>query len=209
MSDDIVSIPAGDAAPALVSCGFFTSNYRPLAQRLSGELGPQNPHHFFSMDKGQASWFDIVGWKPRVIQRALDLYPRSAIAFLDMDSQVRGSLAPLADINADVSARAKTRISSLPWRSRRKCILVVSARVMVFKPNDRVRKFLADWHDAMADSSYRKKDGAELALGMVLMSSPGLTFTPIDPVFAGLEIGTAPANAVLTHISESEKTGRS
>lgn len=78
---------------------------------------------------------------------------------------------------------------------------------MVFKPNQRVRKFLADWRDELRTASYYQ-GGCEMALRFVMMRSTGLGFSPMDPRYSGLEIDKATSDAVVVHDSATRHGGR-
>jgi hypothetical protein len=207
MSGDIVNVGGGAPAP-YVAVGFFTPNYRPLAEALSKDLtATGNPHHLIARDKGSATWRNVVHWKPSIVLEAMDMYPQSSIILLDADCSVRGSLAPTLDFTGDISARAKLRLSNHVWPFRKKTILHISSRSMVFKPNERVRRFLADWRDELRTATYYQ-GGCEMAMRFVIMRSTGLAFCPMDPKYSGLEVDTATSDAVVVHASESRHAGR-
>lgn len=203
---DIVSV--GGEAPPYVVVGFFTPNYRPLAENLAKDLAETgNPHHLIAREKGSATWRNVVHWKPEIVLEAMDMYPKSSIILLDADSSVRGSLEPALDFTGDISARSKLRLTNHIWPFRQKTVLHISSRSMVFRPNERVRKFLADWRDELATAPYRQ-GGCEMAMRFVIMRSVGLAFCPMDPRYSGLEVDQAPADAVVVHSSASRVSGR-
>jgi len=207
MSGDLVGVDDKASVP-LVAVGFFTPNYRPLAETLAKDLADtQNPYHLIAREKGAATWRNVVHWKPEIVLQAMDLYPRSSILFLDVDCSVRGSLLPTLDFTGDISARPKLRLTHHVWPFRQKTVLQISSRSMVFKPNERVRKFLADWRDELRTAPYYQ-GGCEMALRFVIMRSTGLAFCPMDPKYAGLETDKAPADAVVVHSSHSRHAGR-
>lgn len=207
MNGDIVGVDGRTSKPYVV-VGFFTPNYRPLAENLAKDLAAtQNPYHLIARDKGTATWRNVVHWKPEIILEAMDLYPDSAIIFLDVDSSVRGSLEPTLDFAGDISARSKLRLTNHVWPFRKKTLLQISSRSMVFKPNQRVRKFLADWRDELRTASYYQ-GGCEMALRFVMMRSTGLGFSPMDPKYSGLEIDKATSDAVVVHDSATRHLGR-
>ncbi|WP_072396149.1 hypothetical protein [Hyphomicrobium sp. CS1GBMeth3] len=203
---DIVSVDGG--TPPYVVVGFFTPNYRPLAQNLARDLAETgNPYHLIAREKGSATWRNVVHWKPEIVLEAMDLYPQSSIILLDADSSVRGSLAPALDFTGDISARAKLRLTNHIWPFRQKTVLHISSRSMVFRPNERVRKFLADWRDELRTAPYHQ-GGCEMAMRFVIMRSIGLAFCPMDPRYSGLEVDQAPGDAVVVHSSASRTAGR-
>lgn len=206
MSQDIVSVRS--ATEPYVTVAFFTPNYQTLAEKLAKDLErTQNPHHLIARDKGVATWRNVVHWKPEIVLQAMDLYPKSHIILLDADSSVRGSLEPATDFIGDISARPKLRLTNHIWPFRKKTVLHISSRSMVFKPNARVRRFLADWRDELRTASYYQ-GGCEMALRFVIMRSVGLAFTPMDSRFSGLESDKASPDAVVVHSSHSRRAGR-
>ncbi|MDQ8698485.1 hypothetical protein [Hyphomicrobium sp. LHD-15] len=207
MLGDIVNTADVTPLPYVV-VGFFTPNYRPLADRLSAELTKtQNPHHLIAREKGSSTWRDIVHMKPGVVLEAMDRYPTSSIILLDADSSVRGSLAPMLDFVGDISARSKLRLTNHVWPFRQKTVLHISSRSMVFKPNARVRKFLEDWQTELRTASYHQ-GGCEMAMRFVIMRSTGLAFCPMNPDYSGMEVDQASDSAIVVHSSESRVAGR-
>ncbi|MCC7252729.1 hypothetical protein [Hyphomicrobium sp.] len=207
MLGDIVSVNGGTSPPYVV-VGFFTPNYRPLAENLSKDLvETQNPHHLIARDKGDSTWRNVVHWKPDIVLEAMDLYPESNIILLDVDCSVRGSLLPALDFPGDISARSKLRLTNHVWPLRQKTVLHISSRSMVFRQNARVRKFLADWRDELRTATYYQ-GGCEMAMRFVIMRSTGLAFCPMDPKYSGLEVDQATADAIVVHSSASRHAGR-
>lgn len=207
MSEDILDVDSA-TAESYVVVGFFTPNYRPLAENLAKDLAhTKNPYHLIARDKGEATWRNVVHWKPEIVLQAMDLYPKSNIILLDVDSSVRGSLSPAIDFSGDVSARPKLRLTNHIWPFRKKTVLQISSRSMVFKPNERVRTFLGDWRDELRTATYHQ-GGCEMALRFVIARSVGLAFTPMDLRYCGLETDKAPPDAVVVHSSHSRHAGR-
>jgi hypothetical protein len=207
MLGDIVDTMGISPLPYVV-VGFFTPNYRPLAERLAADLTQtRNPHHLIARDKGTSTWRDVVHMKPGVVLEAMDHYPTSSIILLDVDSSVRGSLAPMLDFVGDISARSKLRLTNSIWPFRQKTVLHISSRSMVLKPNARVRKFLEDWQHELRTAPYYQ-GGCEMAMRVVIMRSTGLAFCPMDPDYSGMEVDQASENAIVVHSSASAVTGR-
>lgn len=205
MGEDIIQI--GGERPPFVVCGFFTPDYRPLAERLASELGSTNPHHLFAKDRGSLSWRNVVQLKPDIVLEAMDTYPNTPIIFLDVDAHVLGSLEPMIDFSGDISARAKMRLVGLPM-CRKQTVLHISTRSMALKPSERTRNFLQEWKKEIREADYQQ-GGCETAMRLVLMRSVGLAFCPIDPRYAGIEADKAPSDAIVVHASASRVNGRS
>lgn len=207
MSGDIVNLGMDGLRPYVVT-GFFTPNYRPLAESLAKDLSATgNPHHLVARDKGDATWKNVVHWKPGIVLEVMDRYPEASIVLLDVDCSVRGPLASMLDFPGHISARSKLRLTNHVWPFRQKTILHISSRSMVFRPEPRVRQFLADWRDELRTASYYQ-GGCEMALRFVIMRSVGLAFCPMDPRYSGLEVDQARADAVIVHSSASRHAGR-
>lgn len=207
MSGDIINVGETGPAPYVVT-GFFTPNYRPLAESLAKDLAATgNPHHLLAREKGSATWRNVVHWKPEIVLEVMDLYPDRSVILMDVDCSVRGPLAPMLDFNGDISARAKLRLTSHIWPFRKKTVLHISSRSMVFRQNDRVRKFLADWRDELRTATYYQ-GGCEMAMRFVIMRSTGLAFCPMDAKYSGLEVDAASEEAIVVHSSESRHAGR-
>lgn len=187
-----------------VICGFFTQDYRPLAANLASTIKPTEPFHFFFREKRNATWREIVRWKPDIVAHAMRLYPSCSIILLDVDCLVRGELRPMIDFAGDISAYPTLRFTRHPWPLRRRTILHISSRTMVFKPTDRTRAFLDTWREECMDrDGLYRRSGCELALRMALMRATGLAFCPMDVRYSGREVGKAPADAVIVHSSAS------
>jgi hypothetical protein len=198
---DIIS----EQAPGnYVVCGFFTGDYRPLAEQLASNLGTRHPHHLFFREKRDATWRDIVRWKPDIVLQAMGIYPSADIVLLDVDCSVRGSLEPMLDFEGDVSAYPTLRLAR-PWLSiRKRTILHITSRSMVFKPNARVKKFVAAWREECKDPhGLYRQSGCEMAMRFALLRSVGLAFCPMDVRYSGRELAKAPADAVIVHDSAS------
>jgi hypothetical protein len=187
-----------------VICGFFTQDYRPLAEQLASTIKSPEPFHFFFREKRDASWRDIVRWKPDIIAHAMHLYPNCSIILLDVDCIVRGELRPMTDFAGDISAYPTLRFTRHPWPLRRRTILHISSRTMVFKPTARTKAFLEAWRQECKDpEGLYRKSGCELALRVALMRATGLAFCPMDARYSGREVDKAPADAVIVHSSAS------
>ncbi len=196
---DIIS----DVRPSdLVVCGFFTPDYRQLAADLAGDIAPFHPFHFFAVRKEDASWVDIVQRKPRIVLQAMDLYPSATVVFLDVDCSVRGPISAMIDIPGDVSAFVKLRQIRRFFYSREQTLMHVGSRSMVFKPNDRARKFLVDWDTEIKTAKYTQ-GGCERALRIALFRANYLAFSPMDERYFGKEVTVASDDDVIVHDSAS------
>jgi hypothetical protein len=186
-----------------VVCGFFTADYRPLAERLAKELRPSHPYHFFFREKGQTPWHEIVRWKPDIVLEAMNLYPGTSAILLDMDCSVLGSLDPMLDFTGDVSAYPLVR-AKRPWPLRKLFHVHVSSRCMVFKPTERTKAFLEAWREECKDKQgVYTRTGDEMAMLVALLGTTGLSFCPMDVRYSGRQGGKIPPGAVVIHASYS------
>lgn len=190
-------------------CGFFTSDYRPLTERLAYELDPSIPYHFFYREKGKASWREIVRWKPDVVLRAMELYPDKQIILLDVDCSVRGPIASMTHFNGDVSGYPSHVFKSRPWPLRGRFKLHISSRSLALKPTDRTKTFLATWRDECRDPTGKyRRSGCEMAMLTALTKTTGLAFCPMDIRFSGRETNSTLPDAVITHSSASQGSNK-
>ena len=198
---DIVSV---STKSDFVICGFFTPDYRPLASVLADSLASLHPFHLFAVPKDGLQRRDILHMKPQIILRAMELYPQAAVVFLDIDCTVRGPIDEIANFPGDVSAYVKLRkvLQMFPFLKR--TTIAISSRSMVFKPNERVRRFLRDWHSSMTEGPYVSAVD-ETALTNVLLTSHYVSFSPMDRRFSGREIDKATDMDVVVHESASRK----
>lgn len=197
-STDIIS----DIQPSdLVICGFFTPDYRHLAASLAEDVAPYHPFHFFSVSK-EGTWVNVVQRKPSIVLQAMDLYPSATIVLLDVDCSVRGPIDAMTDIPGDVSAYVKLKQTRRFLSPREQTLVHVSSRSMVFKPNDRARRLLTDWHTEIKTAHY-PQGGCERALRMTLFRAAYLAFSPMDERFSGREITVASDSDLIVHDSAS------
>ena len=80
--------------------GWFTPDYRGLAERFAGNLNRfAIPHHLFAKPIGS-------GWdtsrKPSVILEAMDLYPGKTIILMDVDCIVDGDIRPVLNFQQQI-----------------------------------------------------------------------------------------------------------
>ena len=196
---DIVSdVMASD----LVVCGFFTPDYRQLAAALADDLAPYHAFHLFAVSKDNDSWVSVVQRKPKIVLQAMELYPKTTIVLLDVDCSVRGPIDAMTDVPGDVSAYVKLKQIRRLLSPREQTLVHVSSRSMVFKPNERARKFLSDWDTEIRTAKYHQ-GGCERALRMTLFRATYLAFSPMDERYSGREITVASDEDVIVHDSAS------
>jgi hypothetical protein len=183
--------------------GWFTPDYRPLAAKLAASLDAHGaPYHLFAKEKVHGGW--DVRRKPSIVLDAMAAYPDKTLILMDVDSVVSGDLTPATQIQGDLAVSVKARQS--PWQ--RGVILTLGSRVVVFRPTPGARAFVEEWmrhcEQAKVGSS------AEVGMAWAYVLRPDISYTHLDPRYAGREIGTSRDldNVVVWHDSEHEKGRR-
>jgi hypothetical protein len=182
--------------------GWFTPNYRPLAQRFAADLEQHGTPFRLFAKPALGTW--STSRKPSVVIEAMDLYPGKTIVLADVDCIIQGDVAPVADVAGDVGicVIAKNVVKGetiRPWLS-----VETSSRVVVFKPTDGARTFAQRWA-AEIERSSTKHD--EHALSWAYLRSQDVRFEFIDQAYSGREISIYP-DAVIAHDSAHEKQRR-
>ena len=177
-SDDI---RGGEARDWIVT-GWFTPDYRPLAEKLAAGLATHGAtHHLWARPKVSTGW--NTHNKPAVVLATMDAYPGRAIVLMDVDCIVTGDLSPVADVAGDVGLAIKAR----PGR-RSRIVLTLSSRVAVFRPTPAARTFAERWAAACA-SSCRSDD--EWSMAWTFIRHPEIGYAHLDQRYIGRELGSA------------------
>lgn len=182
--------------------GFFTPDYRPLAERFSANLWTRGvSHHLYAVCHDD--WQRAILQKPGILLRAMNEYPDRMIALMDVDCQVRGDIGPWV--------KAQTTDVTLPARirqgSRRHGKVLFSSRVMVVAPTKPARRLVSNWKalclTAKAPLLGRLCDERELVGAMSSEHGASISFSSDD--YAGLDVRNAPVTAMIVHTSEHAK----
>ena len=187
--------------------GFFTPDYRALAERLTKGLDALDVrYHLFAKDKGSTPWRFVTRWKPTIVLQAMDLYPEKTIVLLDVDATVLGDISQMVNFTGDVSVHSNARMKKRPFiRSRVK--VHMSARSMVFKPTPAARKLAENWRRECDDpEGIYPKTAAETPLLIAAMRTSGLSLHAMDARWSARETSSARADAVIVHESERART---
>jgi hypothetical protein len=191
-------ITGGTVADWLVT-GWFTPDYRPLAEAFAGNLRAHGaPCHLWSKP-ALGEW--NTRRKPTVVLETMDAYPGKTVVLMDVDCVVRGDISPITHTNRDVGIVVIARNMANRTGLRHWLAMECSSRVVVFRPTDGARRFAQAW-DAQIERSAFAHD--EHSMAWAFLSSVGVGFTYIDQRFSGREVGQLP-NAVIVHDSEHEK----
>src|SRR5262245_4428789 len=110
--------------------GWFTPDYRTLAERLAFDLGRVGaPYHFFAEPFTSLTCHAMTRYKPAIVTHTWHKYPGKTIILMDVDSRVNGPIDELAKAPGDIAHWLKSRV-----RSGGHVRFRVADRIMVFHP---------------------------------------------------------------------------
>jgi hypothetical protein len=176
--------------------GWFTPDYRPLAEGFSANCVEVNaPHHLFELDS-LPDWCTHA--KPVVLRSAMQRYPGHRIILMDVDCLLRGPIHALAHSTADLSFYLNVK-----RREGERARGHASSRVMSIAPNAGVLEFLKSWDNWNAAIASK---GDEQGLLAAFGQASNLLYQPLDILYAGRELEDAPDNAVIVHQSATQDT---
>lgn len=195
-------LKGGQAGDWLVT-GWFTPNYRPLAEKFAANLTQHGaPYHLWAMPSAGA-W--NTRRKPAVVRETMDAYPGKTIVLMDVDCIVQGDIAPVADIESDVGivVIARNMMKGQKWRHwiAAEC----SSRVVVFRATDGARAFVRKWAEEIDRSEFNHDEHS--MVWAMLKSLSTTSFSYIDQRYSAREIGTLP-DAVIAHDSAHDEQRR-
>jgi hypothetical protein len=195
-------IKGGTPADWLV-CGWFTPDYRPLAEAFAARLAKHGaPYHLWAKPA-------LDGWntsrKPSVVMEALDAYPDTTVVLMDVDCIIQGDPRPVAEVAGDVGICVIARDVRARRKIRHWLAVETSSRVIVFQPTDGARRFAKRWADEIARSNAHND---EHSLSWAYLRSPDVRFDYIAQAYSGREISMCP-DAVIAHDSAHERRKRS
>jgi hypothetical protein len=191
----------GGSVGAWLVCGWFTPDYRVLAEKLAASLEEHGaPFHLFARPKPAAGW--STHQKPAVVLAAMDAYPGKTLVLMDVDCIVTGDIAPVTALSGDVGLAIKAR----PGR-RSRVVFTLSSRVVVFRPTPGARAFAERWAGACAASG-RVND--EPGMAWAFIRHPEIGYSHLDQRYIGRETGTANRieGIVIWHDSAHEDSRR-
>lgn len=184
--------------------GWFTPDYRHLAERLARQLRALGtPHHFYAVPAADGTLRQITRQKPQILLRAMGEHPGKTLVLVDVDSHVLGDISTLLPIRADVAHWMKSRAENQYRSQRGRLRFHVADRVLVFAPTAEARRFAEMWLEDCGREDIPPKGGSEWARSHTVGRAYGVTFQALPLRYAGLEIGKAGADAVIVHESET------
>lgn len=198
-SDDLKSGTIGD----WVVCGWFTPDYRTLAEKLAANLARYDAaFHLWAKQKVSPEWNALA--KPSVVLQAMDTYPGKTVILMDVDCVVCSDISPIAAFAGDVSLTIKARTVRLLRGFQKRITFKTSSRVVVFHATDGARGFVTDWERLCKTSTRGDADEANMA--WVYLSRPDIRYHLLDPRYAGDEAGNAVSDAVISHYGAHGRT---
>jgi hypothetical protein len=201
---DIVSTSEFNAGRNHVVVGWFTPDYRTLAERLADQLAAAgSPFHLYAWNKHPGGW--DTSPKPTVVLHALDRYPARTVILMDVDCSVYGDLSPLSGLPGDVGITIRARPQMRWGRPRaRQVVVLASSRVVVFQPFAGAVTFAREWQRLCVtrNPSYRGDEGAMV---WAYLNCPWVSYYQIAPEFAAQgDPGRIPG-AVIEHDSAHDR----
>ena len=184
----------GGAIDDWLICGWFTPDYRQLAEKFAANLATYGaPYHLWAKPKSERGWNT---WrKPSVVLEAMDQYPGKTVILMDVDCTVGGDMSPLARTAGDVSLTIISRSARLLWPPHKRIVVKAISRVVVFHQTEAARRFAEEWGRRCDATHY---EGDEAALRAAFLTCPGVAFSHIDRRYSGFSV----PGAVITHDSE-------
>ena len=186
-------------SPNLIVTGFFTPDYRPLAQSFCKNLSDHRvSHHIYALARITGGWEVQTRQKPNALAAAMRDYPTQTLVLMDVDCQVRGDISDLLALEPDVTLMLKRKATKLGEA------LLPGSRVIVVKPTKGGTTFVRSWKEA-CESGLKGSD--ETALFRIIEQSGG-TFSigALPQRFTGTELRDAKADAIIVHKSVHDNT---
>jgi GNAT superfamily N-acetyltransferase len=197
--DIVGAAPVGD----FVVIGWFTPNYRPLAEKFAANLAEHDiPHHLWAKPSS-GTWNTMR--KPAIVLEAMDAYPGKTVVLMDVDCVVRGDITPVIQTAADLAVTVMARNIRRGGKWRHRVAAECSSRVIVFRPTSGARAFAVRWVEQIERNAFPHDEHA--MMWTLLASIPTTTFSYIDPRYSGRNIGQV-QDAVIEHDSAHEEQRR-
>jgi hypothetical protein len=176
--------------------GWFTPDYRPLAERFAANLEAHGaPFHLFARPKLEPGW--STRQKPYVVLQALDTYPGKTVVLMDVDCIVNGDISPVIDVAGDVGITVLARNMKKRDAWQHWIAAECSSRVVVFRPTEGARAFARRWAERIESSNLSHDEHSMI---WAYLASPDIRFGFIDPIYSGREISQLP-DGIIVHES--------
>lgn len=186
-------------SPNLIVTGFFTPDYRPLAQSFSKNLSDHRvSHHLYALARITGGWEVQTRQKPSALAAAMRDYPTQTLVLMDVDCQVRGDISDLIVVEPDVTLMLKRKATKLGEA------LLPCSRVIVVKPTKGGATFVRSWKEACRSGL---KGSDETALIKIIEQSGGsFSIGALPQRFTGTELRDAKPSAIIVHKSVHDNT---
>ena len=205
MRDDlhVEGHPIGGTVGDWLAIGWFTPDYRPLAEAFAAKLAEHRaPFHLFAKSS-------LGAWntrrKPTVVMEAMEAYPGKTLVLMDIDCILHDDIAPVTDIAGDAGVVVIARNMRKGRKWKHWIATECSSRVVVFRPTEGARAFASKWAETI-----KRRDFAHDEHSMIwamLFSLSTTRFDYIDQLYSAREIGQIP-DAVIVHDSAHDEERR-
>jgi hypothetical protein len=181
--------------------GFFTPNYKPLAESFSSNLKAFGvPHVLYDVE--QSAWEQAILLKPRIVARAMNDYPGATVILMDIDCVISDTLAPVLEFSGDVSLFVGVRFKRRFGNKRVRMRVLPSSRILVWRPTPHARQLLANW--ATLCSEHNTADPQiddEQILMKAIGNTPGVAVHIIEQKYSARDPQYAVLDSVVIHHS--------
>ena len=160
------------------------------------------PYHLWAKAKLAGGW--DTRRKPSVALEAMDAYPGKTLILMDVDCIVRGDIGPVANVTGDVGLILKARQTRKGRAWQKRVAVVLSSRVVVFRPTEGARAFAQEWAGLCEKAHYA---GDETAMTWAYLRRPEVAFSYLDDRYRAWEVDgySTPQDAVIMHASAHDK----
>lgn len=184
--------------------GWFTPDYRPLAERFAANLGTYGiPFHLYAKPKLGGGW--DTSRKPSVALEAMQDHPSKTLVLMDVDCIVQGDISLVTNITGDVGITVLARNMRKGCKWQHWIAAECSSRVVVFRPTEGARAFLHRWVDQIDHGAVNHD---EHSMVWAFLACPDVRFEYIDPIYSGREVSQRPDGIVVhqsAHSAERHK----
>jgi hypothetical protein len=168
--------------------GWFTPDYRPLAEAFAANLAEHNaPYHLFSRPKA-GGWSALQ--KPAVVLEAMDAHRGKTLILMDVDCIVRAGIAEVASIEGDMSAWMRTKSAG------QNVSVFMGSRVMVFRPTEGARALAQEWERRCATIN-----DDEHALTWAYLTRREVACSHLYRRYSGVEEAASDRSCIIVHRS--------
>lgn len=190
--------------------GFFTPDYRPLAEAFASNLSEfQIPHHLYAVSAQE--WKHAILMKPSITLRAMQDYENTDIILSDIDCIVRADISALTKVQGDIALHTRCKLARRrrkfqPWKTMRRATIWPSARLVVFKRTDEATALCERWLELCREQiSESDPWDDEILLQKAISDSHKILVEQLPETFAAFEIDEVGGNCAIVHKSAHDK----